>query len=532
MILLLKRHAWLGFAIAVLFTLLGQRGLNEPDEGRYAEIAREMTVNGDWLVPHMNGIPHFQKPPILYWLTALSLRNFGHSEWAARLPSALAALGVVILSFLIGLRLFKERDRAVMTAIVLTTMGGFFAMGRLLTPDMTMTFWITASITSALYGQRWLFFILMGLGFLTKGPMALVVPVCAIVGWEWRSAAVERLRLPWWRGISITLAISLSWFVILSLRDSQLFDYFWRYELVQRFGSHTHGRARPFWFFMLVLPLALLPWLFMLPVKRACQSLRSNGIKPWHGLLLGWILVPLVILSISGSKLPTYVLPLLPAFALGIASVLPSLRRTWWIAGCAALCFVALDFMVAQNNDLLGAQASSRDLARALHRLEPDADSAILFACETRTEGLAYYMAHLLHITRGESDMVGESMSEQQQILYRNARDCVRKLTRGSPAHGIVRTSQYEKMFDPNHWRVIARSGAYSLVANHEELARKTLAEQLAGRGRDRESNPRPETHGSHHLDKIHDRAKDGIEPTELSGPEMAIGGGFISSGQ
>ena len=342
-------------------------------------------------------------------------------------------------------------------------------MGRLLTPDMTMTFWITASITAALYGQRWLFFILMGLGFLTKGPMALVVPVCAIVGWEWRSAAVERLRLPWWRGIVITLAISLSWFVILSLRDSQLFDYFWRYELVQRFGSHTHGRARPFWFFMLVLPLALLPWLFMLPVKRACQSLRSNGVKPWHGLLLGWILVPLVILSISGSKLPTYVLPLLPAFALGIASGLPSLRRSWWIAGCAALCFVALDFMVAQNNDLLGAQASSRELARALNRLEPDADSAILFACETRTEGLAYYTEHLLHITRGESDLVGVSTSEQAQILYRNARDCVRKLTRGSPAHGIVRTSQYEKMFDPNQWRIIARSGAYSLVANHGE---------------------------------------------------------------
>lgn len=100
MISLLKRHAWLGFAIAVLFTLLGQRGLNKPDEGRYAEIAREMTVDGDWLVPHMNGIAHFQKPPILYWLTALSLRNFGHSESAARLPSALAALGVVILSFL------------------------------------------------------------------------------------------------------------------------------------------------------------------------------------------------------------------------------------------------------------------------------------------------------------------------------------------------------------------------------------------------------------------------------------------------
>jgi 4-amino-4-deoxy-L-arabinose transferase-like glycosyltransferase len=469
MIAWLQRYAWLLFAIAAIFTLLGQRGLNEPDEGRYAEISREMSVDGDWLVPHLNGLPHFQKPPILYWLTALSLRTFGHAEWAARLPSALAALGVVILTFLLGRRLLADRDQAIAAALVLTSLGGFFAMSRLLTPDMTMTFWITAAITAALSRRQWLFFILMGLGFLTKGPMALVVPLCAVLGWNFTAAPAEKLHLPWWRGLTLTAGISLSWFIALSLRDSQLFEYFWRYELVERFGSSSHGRSKPFWFFLVILPLALLPWIFLMPLRRIWQSLRSGKLTAWQGLLLGWSVPPLLILSCSGSKLPTYVLPLLPAFALGIAAAVPSLRRAWIIAVPTIALLILGDFAIAHNNDLLGAQASSRELVRILHEQEPDVDEAILFACGTRTQGLAFYTARLLHITRGESDLVGKPNASQSKQLYTSARQCVKKLTNGPPAHGMVRLESYHQLFDPKKWRIIAQSGVFALVANHAE---------------------------------------------------------------
>src|ERR1700709_785691 len=95
-----KNWRWLLFAVAAvaLFTLLGSRGLNEPDEGRSAEIGREMAVTGQWLVPHLNGFEHFQKPPLLYWATGLAIRLLGANEWAARLPSALAALATVMLT--------------------------------------------------------------------------------------------------------------------------------------------------------------------------------------------------------------------------------------------------------------------------------------------------------------------------------------------------------------------------------------------------------------------------------------------------
>ncbi len=463
----LKRHAWLLFAAMAFLMFLGQRGLNEPDEGRYAEIGREMTVTGEWMVPHLNGNPHFQKPPVVYWLTALSLHAFGNHEWSARLPSALGALGVVVLCYFLSLRLFKDPDRAAIAALVLTTLGGFFAMSRLLTPDMTMTFFITAAITAALYRRHWLFFIFMGVGFLTKGPMAIIVPLCAVIGWQWRATPDEKLHLPWKRGLLLMFAVSLSWFVVLSLRERQLFDYFWRYELVERFGSSSHGRSKPFWFFVLVLPAALLPWLFMLPLKRAWQRFKSAPLRAWQTLLLGWIIPPFIILSISGSKLPTYVLPLMPAFALGIAAVVPTLRRAWRVAIPTAMVWIAADAFVANHNDMLKAQASSQQLVRILRDQEPDVDQAILFACETRTQGFTFYAERLISITRGDADLVLKPTAEENLRLYASVKDCIQLLTDGPPAHGIVKTDRFLKSFDPKKWRVIATSGEFSLVANH-----------------------------------------------------------------
>jgi 4-amino-4-deoxy-L-arabinose transferase-like glycosyltransferase len=121
------------FVAVALFLFLGTRGLNEPDEGRYAEIAREMAATGEWLVPHLNGFERFQKPPLLYWLTAASIHFLGANEWAARLPSALAALGVVLLTYSIARRIF-DPAAAVTAVLVLVSSIEFFALARLLTP--------------------------------------------------------------------------------------------------------------------------------------------------------------------------------------------------------------------------------------------------------------------------------------------------------------------------------------------------------------------------------------------------------------
>ena len=132
-------------AAVVVFPFLGSFGLLEPDEGRFAQIGREMAASGDYLVPHLNGIEQFYKPPLVYWLNAVGYRLLGVSEWTARLPSALAFFGVIWLTGWMGWRL-RGRKVGWMAALILASMVEPYALGRQITLDMTLTFWITAAL--------------------------------------------------------------------------------------------------------------------------------------------------------------------------------------------------------------------------------------------------------------------------------------------------------------------------------------------------------------------------------------------------
>jgi len=344
------------FVVVALFAWLGTRGLNEPDEGRYAEIGREMAASGDWLIPRLNGFEHFQKPPLLYWATALSLRAFGVNEWAARLPSALAALGTLYLTWHIATILFGARIRA-MAVLVLVSTAEFLLLSRTLTPDMMLTFWTTLSIACLVEyvagrgGQSWRigFFVAMGLGFLCKGPMALLVPTSAAVCWQISlRRRGSRVPLGWGTGLPISLTIAASWFALVALRHPTLVDYFLGYELRDRLFSSVHGRSQPVWFFVPVLLGGMLPWTPVLVVVfvEACKALRARAAaSPESWLLCGWVVPPFVILSLSGSKLATYVLPLFPALALLIArwcAVHAASRAFRRVVGGSILCALAV----------------------------------------------------------------------------------------------------------------------------------------------------------------------------------------------
>jgi 4-amino-4-deoxy-L-arabinose transferase-like glycosyltransferase len=201
-----------------LFSFLGTPGLKEPDEGRYAEIGREMSASNDWLIPHLNGFEHFQKPPLVYWVTAASIKIFGATDWAARLPSALAATGVLLLTFWIG-TCFLGLQTGALAAVILVSSFEFFALGRILNTDMMLTFWTTASttfflrwtITPQVRRWEWLSFIAMGFAFLTKGPVGVLVPLSVMLvvylHGQWVKAP---LPIYWFRGLLVALAIGLS----------------------------------------------------------------------------------------------------------------------------------------------------------------------------------------------------------------------------------------------------------------------------------------------------------------------------------
>ena len=462
-------RAWIWLLPMVLFTLLGQRGLNEPDEGRYAEVAREMAASGDWLVPRLNGFEHFQKPPLIYWATAASYRLFGTHETAARLPSALAAWGTVILLFFLVRRLWNSRTAHLACTILMSTMA-LFMSGRLLVPDTTLMFWIVAAITALVHRRPWAFFIAIGLGFLTKGPMAFVVPISAAIGWA--STGGLPARWPWVRGLALALLIGLSWFLVMAVRQPQLLDYFVRYELIQRFASTTHGRSKPFWFFLPVLLLAFLPWTPWLPglARTAWKRIRHRTLTPPQGLLLGWFVLPLLVLTLAGSKLPTYILPIMPALAaaLGAAWHLnPPVRNPWRVAAPALAVWMLIIGLSAWGNDYLGRQASVRDICGTLQELlgTPSGQGAEVFVCSTRAQSVEFYLARCVGATRKETDLVFPPTPEQATRVFANARACARHYE-NRPGYGIMTEREFEKTFAPGGWRVLEKEGDFVLITH------------------------------------------------------------------
>lgn len=467
-----------GWAAAVLacYLVFLDRGLNEPDEGRYAEIGREMALGGDWFTPHLNGIPHFQKPPLLYWLTALSIKAFGAHAWAARLPSVLAALGTLALTgWLARMLLGAQSRRPAMLALAASA--GFFALARLLTPDMLLTFWITAAV--ACVARRysggggawgWAFFAAMGMGFMTKGPMALVVPLSATLAMRAATPRESRPPLPWIGGLVLALALGLWWFVAHSLRDRKLFDYFAGYELMQRFASGAHGRSKPWWFFLAVLPAAFLPWTAWLPAFARDlwgRWQRRERIGGRAALLLGWTAPPFLILSISGSKLPTYILPLLPAMALGVAAWWRAhpprnAARNWTAAGMLALC-VVLSGLVEPANESLRQQADTRELAE-LAMAQPGYDTAALFASRVRAHGFTFATGRLLSVTESEADLVLKPTAEQRARLFKNVGALEQAMAGHATAYGLTRRADVPSVFPPERWRIVGTHGDFVLL--------------------------------------------------------------------
>jgi 4-amino-4-deoxy-L-arabinose transferase-like glycosyltransferase len=477
-----RRAAWavLAAAAVVLTLFLGSRGLNEPDEGRYAELGREMAApGGDWLVPHLNGFEHFQKPPLLYWLTAGGLRLLGVNEWGARLPSALAAWGTLALTLWLGRALWGSRP-GLTAGLVLLSMGEFFALARLLTPDMLLTFWITCALAVFVRYQtggpswwRWLFFVAMGIGFLAKGPLALVVPATAALGWRWAAPREHPARpLPWARGLPLALLIGLSWFITLSVREPKLFEYFWRYELLQRFASHVHGRSKPVWYFLPVMLIGALPWsaFFFGLGRSAWRKLRAGALTPAHGLLLGWSVPPFVILSLSGSKLPTYILPLLPAVALALGFWLSQrarlARAVLPLTAASLAVFLTSAALLPHYNDALRQQASVRSLA-LLARARPDSANARFFSCEVRAHGFEFRLQRLVMATEADSDIVLPTTPEQKRRVLGAPAHCEGELGHTEqPTYGLLRAERFARSFTAGDWQVLGRAGDFVLIGD------------------------------------------------------------------
>ena len=318
-------------AVASLFFLpLGGHALWNSDEGRYAEVAREMLELKDWLTPHLNYVLYFEKPPLMYWLTAASLAVFGQNEFAARFWSATFGLLTVIIVYLFG-RHWKGERAGLLSGSILATCLLFFALTQYLTLDMALTFWMALALyaSSKILTERPpdrvkrytdLLALAMAGGVLTKGLVGVVFPV-AVLG---LAIAYTRLwgqarKISWQPAFFLMLLVAAPWFVLISLRHPYYPYFFFVREHLTRFLTPLHHREAPFYFFVPVLLAGFLPWSVFLP-KIFGSSFERHGFlmkrDPVQALLVLWSLFVLVFFSFSQSKLVAYILPVLPAMAL------------------------------------------------------------------------------------------------------------------------------------------------------------------------------------------------------------------------
>jgi 4-amino-4-deoxy-L-arabinose transferase-like glycosyltransferase len=338
-------------ALLLLFALiwfcnLDYRRLVHPDEGRYAEIAREMSVSGDWVTPRLNGIKYFEKPALQYWMTAATYDAFGVHQWTARLWPALAGFVCVLFTGYVGLRL-GGAQLGLYSAAALAGSVWHIVNAHFLTLDSGLTLWMGAGFGGLLVAQRgdatpreqrsWMLvaWAALALAVLSKGLIGVVLPGGALL-------LYSLLTRDWglWRrlhivaGTIVFVVIAAPWFVVVSLRNPGFFDFFFIHEHFTRFLTGEHRREGPWWYFLPILLVGTLPWVtvFAWTLRRAWihAPVSRNGFS-WQRFALVWSAFILLFFSASGSKLPSYILPMAPALALIIGRELELLPESLFI---------------------------------------------------------------------------------------------------------------------------------------------------------------------------------------------------------
>jgi 4-amino-4-deoxy-L-arabinose transferase-like glycosyltransferase len=348
-------------AAAWLAATLWMRALALPDEGRYAGVAWEMLRSGNWLVPTLDGLPYFHKPPLFYWITAGAMSLFGTTEWAARIAPFLGGLAACAALYLFSLR-WAGRAIAGTSLFVLATQPLFFVGAQYANLDMLVAGCIALTIVAsahavleAMQGRQsrraialaWTF---AALGLLAKGLIGIVLPGMVVVAWL---LVLRRprllLSLLWWPAIVLFAAIAAPWFIAMQLRFPQFADYFFIVQHFKRFAEAGFNNAQPFWFYPAILCVLTFPWIFWLPAAARRGYWANAQLGALRQLMWLWLVLITLFFSLPQSKLVGYILPAAAPLAFLIGDGIArraadsrGVRRLWQVsAGLAVIVCVA-----------------------------------------------------------------------------------------------------------------------------------------------------------------------------------------------
>lgn len=356
----------------IWFAALDTRTLVPTDEGRYAEMAREMAATGDWVTTRLNGIKYFEKPPLQIWMTALTFKLFGLGEWQARLWTGFCGFAGILFTGIAAARV-AGRDVGVMAASILASCAFWAVGGHVSSLDMSLAGAMTLALCGLLLAQTtphlrsraaWMLACWAGMGIavMSKGLVGIALPGLVLIAYtlvarDW--TIWKRLHLL--SGLAVFCLITVPWFVLVSIRNPEFPHFFFIHEHFQRFTSDIHRREGPWHYFMPFLLIGLLPWVSvfmqsMLAATRPSEPSAGSSTFNVRKLLLVWSITIFVFFSSSGSKLPAYIMPVFPALAMLIALYLRQATLGAWrlLSGSSLFLSVAMLALVPQLTKFAG----------------------------------------------------------------------------------------------------------------------------------------------------------------------------------
>ena len=322
------------FLILAVFVLLfnvGDYGVIESSDARYAEIAREMVVSGDYLHPNFLNIHHYHKPPLTYQITAVGYKIFGINPFGARFFLQIAVVVQILLVYKLTLLLFDDKKVSFWASLIYFTIPIVFFASRFLTTDTFLTTFVLMSMYNwvryrkeGAYKNLYLFYLSLALGFLTKGPVVFIVPLPFVLLYNRLQPSKNKFSVHHIFAFILFVSVAFSWYIYLVWYNKDFLSYFIGTQTVDRFSKNVFHRYKPFWYFIVCAPLVSLPWsVNLISLGKHCKSYFK--LKSIYTVLLATFVIPIIFFSMSSSKLILYILPLFGVLAILTAKLIDNI---------------------------------------------------------------------------------------------------------------------------------------------------------------------------------------------------------------